>query len=66
MCNRVIERRHRLAATEVSGECQVPPAVDLGAPPGAALEQEPDNQERLDRQCAGRAQNRAPVFALVR
>ena len=63
MQNRVSQRRHRLAAAGVSGERQVPPAVDLGPLPGAALEQQPDDQERLDDQCAGRAQNRGPVFA---
>ena len=63
MQNRVRERRHGLAAIGVGGERQVPAAVDLGALPCAALEQEPDDQERLDDQCAGRAQNRAPVFA---
>ena len=63
MCDRAGQRRHRRAATGVSGECQVPPAVDLGPLPCAALEQEPDDQERLDGQCAGGGQNRDPVFA---
>ena len=63
MCDRAGQRRHRRAATGVSGECQVPPAVDLGPLPCAALEQQPDNQERLDGQRAGGAQNRDPVFA---
>ena len=63
MCHRAGQRRHRLAAAGIGGECQVPPAVDLGPPPCAALEQQPDNQQRLDHQCAGGAQNRGPVFA---
>ena len=63
MCNRAGQRRHRLAATGVGGERQVPPAVDLGPLPCAALVQEPDDQERLDGQHADRAQHRAPVFA---
>ena len=48
MRNRAGQRRHRLAATGVGGERQVPPAVDLGPLPCAALVQEPDDQERLD------------------
>ena len=63
MGNRAGQRRHRLAATGVGGERQVPPAVDLGPLPCAALVQEPDDQERLDDQRADRAQHRAPVFA---
>jgi hypothetical protein len=62
MCNRVSERRHGLAATGVSGECQAPPAVDLGPLPGAALKQQPSNQEHQDGHCGGGAQNRASVF----
>ena len=63
MCNRAGQRRHRLAAAGVGGERQVPPAVDLGPLPCAALIQEPDDQERLDGQHADGAQHRAPVFA---
>ena len=55
MCNRAGQRRHRGPATDVSRECQVPPAVDLGSLPRATLEQQPDNQQRLDGQYAGRA-----------
>ncbi len=46
MGDRARERRHRLAAAGVSGERQVPPALDLGPLPRAALVQEPDDQER--------------------
>ena len=63
MGNRAGQRRHRLAATGVGGERQVPPAVDLGPLPCAALVQEPDDQERLEGQRADRAQHREPVFA---
>jgi hypothetical protein len=63
MGNRAGQRRHRLATTGVGGKRQVPPAVDLGPLPCAALVQEPDNQERLDDHRAGRAQHRGPVFA---
>ena len=63
MSNRAGQRRHRLAATGVGGERQVPPALDLGPLPCAALVQEPDDQERLDGQRADGAQHRAPVFA---
>ena len=63
MCNRACQRRHRLTPTGVRGERQVPPAVDLGTLPRAALVQEPDNQERLDEQRAHCAENREPVFA---
>ena len=58
MGNRARQRRHRLAATGVGGERQVPPALDLGPLPCAALVQEPDDQERLDDQHADGA--RAP------
>ena len=61
--NRAGQRRHRLAATGVGGERQVPPALDLGPLPCAALVQESDNQQRLDGQRADRAQHRDPVFA---
>ena len=57
------QRRHRLAATGVGGESQVSPALDLGAPPCAALVQEPDDQERLEIQRADRAENRVLVLA---
>ena len=63
MGNRARQRRHRLAATGVGGERQVPPALDLGPSACAALVQEPDDQERLDGQHADGAQHRAPVFA---
>ena len=53
------ERRHRLAAAGVSGERQVPPALDLGPLACAALVEEPDDQEELDGQHAGCAQHRA-------
>ena len=62
MCDRAGQRGHRRATTGVSGECQVPPAVDLGPYPRAALEQQPDDQERLDDECASSDQNRGPVF----
>ena len=62
MGNRARQRRHRLAAIGVGGERQVPPAVDLGPLPCAALVQEPDDQERLDDQRADRAEHREPVF----
>ena len=62
MPNRTRQRRHRLAATRVSGEGQVPPAVDLGPLPCAALEQEPDNQERLDDERGQHAQYGEAVF----
>ena len=48
MRNRTGQRRHGLAATGVGGERQVSQAVDLGPPPCAALEQQPDDQHRLD------------------
>ena len=63
MGDRARQRRHRLAATGVGGERQVPAAVDLGPLPCAALVQEPDDQQRLDGQHADGAQHRAPVFA---
>ena len=62
MCNRVVSAdivSRRLAS---AASRQVPSAVDLGPPPGAALVQEPDNQKRLDDQRAGRAENCEPVF----
>ena len=60
--NRARERRHRLAPAGVSGERQVPAALHLGPLPGTPLVQQPDNQERLERQHANGAQHRAPVF----
>ena len=63
MSNRAGQRRHRLAATRVSGERQVPPAVALGTLPRAPLVQEPGYQQRLDGQHADGAQDRALVCA---
>ena len=63
MGNRARQRRHRLATIGVGGERQVPPALDLGPLPRAALVQEPDDQERLDGQHADGAQHRDPVCA---
>src|ERR1700752_4299401 len=61
--NRARQRRHRLAATRISGERQVPTAVALGTFPRAALVQQPDDEERLDGQRADGAEHCAPVCA---
>ena len=62
MSNRARQRRHRLAATRVGGKGQVPPALDLGPLPCAALVQEPGNQERLDDERGQHGQDGEPVF----
>ena len=52
------QRRHSLAAADVSGERQTPPAVALGALPRAALVEEAGDQDRLDGEHAGSDQHR--------
>ena len=66
MSNRAGQRRHRLAPARVSGERQVPPAVQLGPLPRAALVQEAGNQKRLDDQRADPAERDEPVLFLHR
>ena len=56
------QRRDRLASIGVGGQSQVLAAVDLGAPPCAALVQEGSDQQRLKQQHADGGQHCALVF----
>jgi len=62
MRDRICQRRHRLTAVGISGERQIPSAVQLGPLPCAPLIEEADNEKRLDGQRAGRAEYRVSVF----
>ena len=63
MRNRAGQRRHGDPATGIGGERQILSTLDFGAQPCAALEQQPDDQQCLNRNRSGADHDHGPVFA---